>query len=137
MRNLFLSMGIAVLIAGMASCGSKKQETAKTAPDWVGVYAGTTPCADCSGIQTTLTLKDEDSSYVLETVYLDKLDTVFRIDGHYSWNETNNIITLGNVKEGSCSTQYLVGDATLTQLDLEGNVIEDEFAAMYVLHKVE
>lgn len=44
-------------------------DTAETSLDWSGVYKGVFPCADCEGIETTLTLK-QDKTYVLQERYV-------------------------------------------------------------------
>ena len=43
--------------------------TAENALDWIGVYEGVFPCADCEGINTRLTLK-WDHTYILEESYI-------------------------------------------------------------------
>ena len=43
--------------------------TAENSLDWAGTYSGLMPCADCEGIQTKLTLK-QDKTYVLDEHYV-------------------------------------------------------------------
>ena len=43
--------------------------TAENSLDWAGTYSGLMPCADCEGIQTQLTLK-QDKTYVLDEHYV-------------------------------------------------------------------
>ena len=43
--------------------------TAQNALDYMGIYKGLMPCADCEGIQTQLTL-NADKTYVLEEYYV-------------------------------------------------------------------
>src|SRR5690554_2181081 len=59
---------------------------AKTALDWSGTYSGVLPCADCEGIQTELTLK-EDGNYILTSEYLTgaKNGFVETKKGAFSW----------------------------------------------------
>ena len=44
---------------------------AETSLDYLGVYKGTLPAADCPGIETTLTLAP-DGSYALHLKYIDR-----------------------------------------------------------------
>ena len=73
----------------MVSCGGNAQQKAATAGtqqttaaapdmhnaetslDYLGVYKGTLPAADCPGIETTLTLAP-DGSYALHLKYIDR-----------------------------------------------------------------
>ncbi|MDR0560884.1 MAG: copper resistance protein NlpE N-terminal domain-containing protein [Prevotellaceae bacterium] len=142
MKRLFFMIGFAAMIAGTASCGSKNKTknsalTAKDTLEWAGVYVGITPCADCRGIRTALTLNRTDSAYTLETLYLDRSDSVFKTTGTFTWNKAGNTVILDNGKENGFNTQFIVGNNSLTQLDKDGNVISGEFAAQYVLHKID
>ena len=78
-KNLFF-WGVAALLLGLVSCKSgnknteagEEDQTVETvqAPvfDKAGVYYGVLPCADCSGIETTLELMG-DQTYKLTQVY--------------------------------------------------------------------
>lgn len=106
---------------------------ASNALDWAGTYQGTLPCADCSGIETTIALHS-DKTYSLSTRYLGKNDEAKTTKGTFEWNEAGNTIRLsGNERE---PLRYFVGENTLTQLDMEGNKISGSLAALYVLKKV-
>ncbi len=100
--------------------------------DFTGTYAGVLPCADCEGIKTEITL-NEDGTFIKETTYLGKGgDNVVEEKGDYSWNAAGQQILL----EGQeAPNQYSVGESTLTQLDMSGQKIEGDLAAMYVLKK--
>ncbi|MDP2158902.1 MAG: copper resistance protein NlpE N-terminal domain-containing protein [Flavobacterium sp.] len=145
---------IAALVVVMCSCAKKEKaqditeevtdslevvapdmHTANISLDYMGYYSGVTPCADCEGIETSISLEDE-KNYVLKTKYLGKKETkVNEQRGLYTWNDTGNTITLEGIENGP--TQYFVGENTLTQLDLEGNKIEGNLAPLYVLKKSE
>ncbi|GHT17172.1 hypothetical protein FACS189429_0690 [Bacteroidia bacterium] len=102
--------------------------------NWDGTYTGTTPCADCEGIKTTLTL-NENLTYVLETMYLGKSTKVNKTEGKFVWNTAGSIITLDNEKtNGGFNSQFFVGENVLWQLDVDGNKVEGEFAEQYLLH---
>ena len=86
--------------AAMVSCGGNAQQKAATAGtqqttaaapdmhnaetslDYLGVYEGTLPAADCPGIETTLTLAP-DGSYALHLKYIDR-DTEFDEKGAFT-----------------------------------------------------
>jgi len=99
--------------------------------DYEGIYAGTLPCADCSGIYTEITLAGDN--FKMKTVYQGKDEgkNTFEKSGKYAWNEKGSIITLDNDK----SEQYQVGENQLIALDMNGERITGDLAAMYVLKK--
>lgn len=101
--------------------------------DWDGIYRGVLPCADCEGIKTTIYL-NKDLSYKNITQYLGKPDSAYEASGKFTWNEKGNTITLLNGDQTKAK-KYLVGEGTLTQLDLQGNRITGEQATKYILSK--
>ncbi|MHA7942288.1 copper resistance protein NlpE N-terminal domain-containing protein [Formosa sp. 3Alg 14/1] len=123
---------IAVLIV---SCKSNKETTAtngdnsKTSLDWNGTYVGTTPCADCEGIKTVITL-NTDLTFTKKTQYLGKSTEVYTENGSFSWNKAGSTVTL---KADGASYNYLVGEHTLTHLDLSGKKITGDLADNYIL----
>lgn len=107
---------------------------AKNSLDYIGIYQGIVPCADCEGIETNLHLED-DKNYVLKTKYLGKKEaTTNELRGIYSWSKEGNTITLSGNEKGA--SQYFVGENFLKQLDLKGNKIEGDLAEKYVLQKI-
>ncbi len=149
MKNTILAFALTAFIV---SCNNKKAENPPLAPTeitsdtivepethsaknslaYLGSYKGKLPCADCSGIETSLELS-EDFSYRLSRKYLGKSDKIFEQKGTYSWNKAGNAIVLDNLKDEP--NQYLVGEKTLTQLDVEGNKMEGKLASLYILKK--
>jgi len=106
---------------------------AQNALDWQGVYKGILPCADCEGIETSITL-NADMSYQKTTLYIGKEAVISPTEGTFSWNETGTIIHLDN--ESSEPASFFVGENSLTHLDMQGNKITGQLADMYVLKKV-
>ena len=105
---------------------------AKNSLDWAGTYKGVTPCADCEGIQTELTL-NSDMSYALKTNYMGK-DTHFPEDhGTFAWDTSGSKVELIGLKDGP--SKYFVGENMLKQLDMEGKEISGPLADKYVLKK--
>ncbi|HSI77424.1 MAG TPA: copper resistance protein NlpE N-terminal domain-containing protein [Lunatimonas sp.] len=109
-------------------------DTSELSLDWAGTYTGVIPCADCEGIATTVDL-NSDRTYRMSTTYKGKSEEKFVQEGTFFWNELGNIITLNGIKNGA--SQYLVGENTLFQLDLEGNRITGNLAENYQLLKTE
>lgn len=123
------------------SCSSKVQEeikvsdrhTSKISLSWTGTYKGVLPCADCEGIETTLRVNN-DSTFHLINYYLGKKSDSVETFGSFSWNEEENTIILNNISNNP--NKYFIGENSLLQLDLEGNLISGELADKYILKKV-
>jgi uncharacterized lipoprotein NlpE involved in copper resistance len=112
---------------------AKDIHNSQNALDWYGVYKGITPCADCEGIDTEITL-NKDLTFVLKTKYLGKGDqTVFEKKGTFTWDTTGSVISLNDLK-GS-PNQYKVGENKLVQLDMDGKEISGNLAEKYILNK--
>ena len=70
-------MTLLALVACNGNSSSKidiANKTAKNGNSAIGVFTGVLPCADCKGIETTLTLKENkeknERTYTLKEVYL-------------------------------------------------------------------
>lgn len=150
-QPLFIALIISTLIS---SCGEKSATTTTPPPtriqndtisrpsahnaqnslDWAGVYKGTTPCADCDGIETELTLKS-DSTFTLKTKYLRRKGaTENSVNGRFSWDSTGNIVILSGISSGP--NQYKVSEGFVKQLDMQGQEIAGELADRYILRKI-
>src|SRR5690554_6353643 len=106
---------------------------AKTSLDWAGTYSGTLPCADCEGIETELTLK-EDGTYILTSKYLNNDDDFVDVaEGPFSWE--GNLVKLGGMVDENSSPYYKVEENQLKHLDLKGNEVTGELASHYILSK--
>lgn len=119
--NLALIMVIGVL--SLTSCNSAKYE---------GTYAGTMPCADCSGIETEITVKD--GKYDITRVYLgvdNQAQSTFTENGIYKWDSQRNVLTFDNDPE----QQYMFRNNTLVALDQDGREVTGDLAHLYVLKK--
>lgn len=100
--------------------------------DWPGRYHGVTPCADCEGIDTTLTITDE-GTFSRSLVYLGKAAAPVIDEGAFEWDDSGRNITLA-AADGS-TQRYQVGENVLFHLDQAGLRIQGELAAMYQLTK--
>lgn len=150
MRKHHLILVIAVLMTAVFSCTSNKEvheteimeeltpsnlplaDNSMTSLDWKGVYKGVTPCADCEGIETTITLKS-DGTFKRTLKYLGKDDNIFVDEGDFKWNDEGSKVTLSG-NEGPVQ-MYQVGENVLFHLDQEGNRITGDLANMYRLEK--
>ncbi len=106
--------------------------TSQNALDWWGTYTGTIPCADCEGIKTAITLK-QDLTYTMTAVYLGKDENEFFRQGDFSWNDAGSIVALEDA--GGSVAKFFVGENQLFQLDQEGNRITGSLAENYILKK--
>lgn len=144
-RSLFI---FAAAVFFSTACGEKtaeKQEAieseavvatpadnSRTSLDWAGTYKGTTPCADCDGIETVVTLYP-DGRYRRTMTYLGKSDEAVVDEGVFEWNEQGSGVTL--ISESGTSQAYQVGENVLFHLDAEGKRIMGELEEMYKLNK--
>lgn len=142
MGNLKTIIVLTISVSALISCNSKASKintgfedhhTAQNSLDWQGTYSGVLPCADCSGIETGLTL-NADNTYVLTTSYLGKQDSgANTLEGKFEWN--GNFINLLGIKEGERPTTYKVEENRIRQMDLKGKEIKGDLAQNYVLKK--
>lgn len=120
-------------VAGIPIDTIHTADNSATSLDWDGVYIGTTPCANCEGIETELTLR-KDKTFVLKTKYLGKGPGNIIVEkGTFSWDGTGAVIVLNGLEQKP--NQYKVGENHLVQMDMEGNIIEGDLASKYILQK--
>lgn len=135
---LILSSGILFSFLLLMSCSTQKSakpiestDNSQTSLDWDGIYRGTLPCADCSGIKTTVYLM-RDQTFKMVSEYLGKDGQPFETKGKFSWNSAGNTVTLNS---GNGKDIFFVGENTLTKLDASGNKITSALAPKYILTK--
>lgn len=100
--------------------------------DWNGTYESVLPCADCEGIKTTVTLK-EDGTFAVNAEYLGKESAVVDMEGDAEWSDDGNRIVLATQDE---KMLFQVQEGSLLMLDQEGNAITGELADAYLLKKI-
>jgi uncharacterized lipoprotein NlpE involved in copper resistance len=99
-----------------------------------GVFYGFLPCNDCTGIKTTLSLKQKNN-YLLVTQYARESSREFYEKGKYSWNDENHTVVLTPSKGGTSTRRYHIeNEGTLIQLNDDGTRMTDE-AERYVLQR--
>lgn len=93
-------------------------ETA-TAPAYVGTYNGALPCADCSGIDTTVELK-ADGTYILTEKYTHKdQEKVDVKQGKATFDATTSIITL-ETNDPLTTAKFVIEGDVISKLDADG-----------------
>lgn len=112
-------------------------DNSMTSLDWPGIYFGTLPCADCEGIETTITI-GEDGSYTKKMEYLTNKDgeKVFTDEGMIQWDELGADITLiSSLDVSDTPEMYKVGENRLFALDINGERITGDLEEFYILEK--
>lgn len=104
----------------------------KNSVNFIGIYKGILPCADCEGIETTITL-NENFTYSIAAKYLGKGEKVFVKKGTFSRNKSGNII-ICNIQK-NVPHLYFIDKNSLTQLDISGKKITGSRASDYILAK--
>jgi uncharacterized lipoprotein NlpE involved in copper resistance len=146
-KSLILIALLALAFTGFQSCGEAPKEpeateAPATEPEPVAdpaqaavealaaFYTGKLPCADCDGIQTTLTLNaDPQRSYTLEEVHEGKQPKTVNSDG--TWSVEGNVVTLTG-KSGA--VKYQVNADGLVAMNADGSAMD---ASKYLLKKVQ
>ena len=151
MKQLWLIAGLASIIT-VSSCTSnaKKQlesdsssmettdtnvvdttHTSQNSLDWAGSYTGVIPCADCPGIETTVTL-NSDGTFSYKGVYQES-DTKVEDTGKFMWHNNGSVVHLVGK---DVNMKLKVGENQLFSLDQEGNPIDGPLKDQYILKKV-
>ncbi len=95
-------------------------------------YTGTTPCMDCDGITTLLTLNaDEKRTFSLEEQYKGKKSKTVESKG--TWAFADGIVTLNG---DSGSRKYQMVEDGLVSLNADGSKRDAKSAKKYLLKKV-
>jgi uncharacterized lipoprotein NlpE involved in copper resistance len=131
MKKSILIALFALLSINFFSCGTSNKNL-KDSSNWTGVYTGVIPGADSEGINVEVILNN-DGTYQVDYQYIGKGDEVFTYVGTFKWNNDGNTVILDD-KE--IPPYYKVGENTLTQLDMSGEIITGALAGNYVLKKI-
>lgn len=132
-----------VLLCGIAlvvSCktGSKAPsvpvgDNSMVSLDWDGAYYAVLPCADCEGIESTLTL-NKDLTYRLVNNYLGKEGAKPNIaTGTFKWSKDGSRISLSD----RTPSDLQVGENQLFALDMKGKRITGDLADKYRYQKLD
>jgi len=108
------------------------EHTAINSLDFLGIYKGVLPCADCEGIETSIEL-GTGNSYSKKTTFLGKENqSVIESSGVFTWNDAGNTITLSSEE---VPNQYFVGENVLFHLDIDGNRVTGDLEKNHQLVK--
>ncbi|MFK7001069.1 copper resistance protein NlpE [Flavobacterium oreochromis] len=116
----------------LASCNDKKKDQNSENSqenNFLGVYKGTLPCADCSGIEVELVL-NSNKTFLYNNLYLSQDNHAYKDKGTYTINNDTLIL-----QKGKEQTHFLIGQDKLTLLDLNKKLIKGNFASYYILNK--
>jgi len=137
MKKIFYALTAVAFALGLCNCESKPEQPIganhgpETSLDWAGVYTGVTPSASGSGIDVTITLRN-DLTYELRYQYIGRPNGDFTTAGTFKLDKDTGIITL---EDASDSPRYQIGENKLIQLDIQGKPITGALADNYVLRK--
>lgn len=147
MKNVLLTMGLLLL---MVSCSKESNNVvvvdrfsanqvsqmdlerynAERILNWVGTYYGILPCASCSGIETTLELKS-DQTFELKTIYQDTDKKPIIERGNFEWHKIGNQVTLKNDED----LQFKIEKDQVRFLKTDGKAVSGNLGKAYVLKK--
>lgn len=130
MKKVIQLIGILVLMTTFSACSNSNKVMKKSTSESLGTYKGLLPCADCSGIITTLSL-EKNNQYELKMEYLDAKEETVRIDsGSYKMNKTGDTLTLDK------GATYLFDKWQITQLDGNDKIITGPLEDRFILNKI-
>ncbi len=97
-----------------------------------GTFSGTTPCADCPGIETTVTF-DADSSFIETLRYLERNRT-FSDTG--KWSLSDKMITVSFPSTSATDRYFLIkSPSSVAMLNADKKEIEGALADNFILNK--
>ena len=128
-----VTFGLACKTSSHNTSSKPSGDNSMTSVDWNGTYYGVMPCADCEGIETTLTL-NPDKTYRLTRQYLGKADArPSTTTGTFNWNKEGSKVSLSNEKP----SDFQVGENQVFALDMNGNRITGALEEKYRLQKLD
>lgn len=136
MRILVL---IIIITSLVINCSSDKIEepstSSKDSLNWSGAYIGVLPCENCPGIETKLTLT-QDNTYSLETARKELDEESTTTYGSFRWNSNGTKIELApNGSEGK-EIYYMVLKNRIVQLKEDAARFPEEEERNYILKKI-
>lgn len=106
-------------------------DNSQTSLDWPGTYQGILPCADCPGIETTITLNDNET-FSYSANYQER-DTKLEDQGKFMWHDNGSTVHLMGK---DINMKLKVGENQLFSLDQDGKPIEGPLADSFILKKI-
>lgn len=136
-----LSFILAALILFQFSCNNNANQNQKEDNivqtksadiNFSGTFSGLIPCADCPGIELTVSF-NPDSSYTESMVYQER-NSSFKDTGH--WVLDNKILTIQYNKAQAEPRYFLIkSDTAIAWLDADKKEIEGPLKEHYILRK--
>ena len=140
MRSINFLLIASILLITTSQCSRKtsgkvisNHESEESQNDMTGIYTGVLPCADCPGIETTITVHS-DNSYEIAQVYTDKDSVPYISSGLIEEGEKENIWVF---KSRYHEVFYQNEDSALRMLNLSQKETEGQPEQNYVLKKKE
>ena len=129
---------LAAFILFHVSCSSGKKENRdnaipqKPSSNFSGTFSGVIPCADCPGIEASLSF-NRDSSFLESMIYQER-NTSFKDSGQ--WIRDGKFVEVRyNDKKASPRYFLIKSDSTIAWLDANKNEIEGPLKDHYILKK--
>ncbi|PRZ00125.1 copper resistance protein NlpE N-terminal domain-containing protein [Marinilabilia salmonicolor] len=136
-KTLFFASIVALTYTGCSHKTSGKITSDNPSTDKIqgisGVYEGLLPCADCPGIETTLTI-NPDNSFEISQVYIDRDSVPFISSGKITKGDKDNIWVFKNRYN---ETFYQFEDSALIMLNKDQERIQGLLEEHYILKKKE
>ncbi|XWN38312.1 MAG: copper resistance protein NlpE [Balneola sp.] len=136
----YLSLNILVIFVFTNCINENKNEikipdyNSKESLDWVGVYAGVLPCEGCEGVQTKLTLT-QDNTFGLERTFLGSDKESVNHYGSFEWNSNGTKIKLLRLEKRGGIVYFMVIKNQLIQLTSNAERYPEEIEREYILRK--
>lgn len=141
-------MAMLAILAASSSCSTNKTtskslinkqvsigDNSQNALDFDGIYQGTIPCADCSGIRTVVYLTRKNTFKIEQEYLTDKKQSPLTYTGSFTWDKLGSVITLKSDQKDPATFRFMVGENQLFWLDGDGRRITGELADNFVLTK--
>lgn len=137
MKKIMITMGLTFSLLSLFGCHNKIFAQEQPFEAMQQSYKGVLPCADCSGIETSLFLQ-QDGTYILREVYKVKPKDNQAFAQYGKWARTADKLVL---TEANGEKRYFrpVGD-NLEMLDIHGEPIQSKtphFASVHQLKPAE
>ena len=96
-KETIITLWYILALVGISSCSNKKQNMEILQKVKPGVFVGKLPCADCPGIETSVTI-NPDSTIVMTSLYLNSNGTSFTQYGKWSIKDSLIVWTFDSEK---------------------------------------
>ena len=117
-----------------ATSNAEATASAETIPsEFIGTFNGVLPCADCEGMETSLTL-NANKTFLKAVKYLGKDTKVFMTKGSYEVDGKTGMVTM-SPNDGESIPNYRMVAGRMVQLDMSNNIVTGDLSNAYILAK--